>query len=196
MHVVIAFTCLLFYCVTLLAYSMCWPVSGCNISCCRLFRRRVRCARTLSCTQLCRWSWWTHSPLMLPQLSYLVGLKPYYSNKLSFETFDVISVWLHSVINPSSTVFVSITDPGMALMHRDLTVWGRIATLNGCGSNNKFEVFVRRVAHHCQFRRRNDIDSCWTFLITTSNLSSADVSSMTIPWYTSCDVFPPHQQHT
>ena len=37
--------------------------------------------------------------------------------------------------------------------------------LNGCGSNNKFRVFVRRVAHHCQFRHRNDIDSCWSILI-------------------------------
>ena len=31
----------------------------------------------------------------LPLLSFLDGLKPYiYFNKLSFETFDVISVWL------------------------------------------------------------------------------------------------------
>ena len=59
---------------------------------------------------------------MLPQLYYLVGRKPYYCNKFSFETFDVISVCLHSVINPSGTVRVSITDPGMTLMHRDLTV--------------------------------------------------------------------------
>ena len=58
----------------------------------------------------------------LPLLSYLDGLKPYYYNKFSFKTFDVISVWLHSVINPSSTMCVSITDPGMTLMHRDLTV--------------------------------------------------------------------------
>ena len=128
MHVVIALFCSLLYCVTLPAYSMCGPVSGCTISCCRLFRRRVRCARSLSCTQLCRWSWWTHLPSMLLQLSNLVGRKPYYCNKFSFETFDVISVWLHSVINPSSTVCVSITDPEMTLMHRDLTVWGRIAT--------------------------------------------------------------------
>ena len=34
----------------------------------------------------------------------------------------------NSVIDPSSTVCVSITDLGMTLMHRDLTVWGRIST--------------------------------------------------------------------
>ena len=35
----------------------------------------------------------------------------------------------YSVINPSSTVCVSITDPGMTLKHRDLTVRGRVATV-------------------------------------------------------------------
>ena len=110
------------------AYFMCWPISGCNVLGCRLLRQRIRCDRSLFCTQLCRWSWWTHLPSMLPQLFYLGGLKPYYCNKFSFETFDVISVWLHSVINPSSTVCVSITDPGMTLKHRDLTVWGWVAT--------------------------------------------------------------------
>ena len=94
----------------------------------QIFRTKGKCSRSLSCTQLCHWSWWTHLASMLPQLSYLVGLKPYYCNKFSFETFDVISVWLHSAINPSSTVCVSITDPGMTLKHRDLTVWGRFAT--------------------------------------------------------------------
>ena len=129
MHVVIAITCSLLYCVILPAYSMRRPVSGCNISCCRLFRRIVRCARSLSCTQLCRWSWWTHF-IFQAFRCYLIwmALSHIYCNKFSFETFDVISVWLHSVINPSSTVFVSITNPGMILMHRDLTVWGRIAT--------------------------------------------------------------------
>ena len=34
----------------------------------------------------------------------------------------------YSVINPSSTVCVSITDPGVTLKHRDLTVCGRVAT--------------------------------------------------------------------
>ena len=37
----------------------------------------------------------------------------------------------YSIINPSSTVCVSITDPGMTLMLRDLTVWGRIAIVLG-----------------------------------------------------------------
>ena len=78
----------------------CADLHGCNISCCRVFRRRVRCVRSLSCTQLCRWSWWTHLSSKLPLLSYLDGLKPYYCNKFSFKTFDLISVWLNSVINP------------------------------------------------------------------------------------------------
>ena len=107
MHIVIAATCSLLYSVILPAYSMCSPVSGCNVLCCRLFRQRVRCARSLLRTQLCRWSWWTHLSSKLLLLSYLDGLKPYYCIKFSFETFDVISVWLHSVINPSSTVCVS-----------------------------------------------------------------------------------------
>ena len=73
---------------------MCWPVSGCNVLCCRLFRWRVRCARSLSCTQLCCWSWWTHWPLKLPLLSFLDGLKLYLFVLSSLELFDVISVWL------------------------------------------------------------------------------------------------------
>ena len=94
MHVVIALFC---SCSTVLfcQHIPCAdPFSGCNVLCCRLFRRRVRCARSLSCTQLCRWSWWTHLPLKLLLLSFLDGLQPYYCNKFSFETFDVISVWL------------------------------------------------------------------------------------------------------
>ena len=59
MHVVIAFILFINLCVTLPAYFMCWPISGCNISCCRLFRRWVRCLRSWSFTQWCRWSWWT-----------------------------------------------------------------------------------------------------------------------------------------
>ena len=93
--------------------------TGCNVLCCRVFRRRVRCARSLSCTQLCRWSWWTHLPSKLPLLSYLDGLQPYYCNEC------VITLCYKS----SSIVCVSITDPGMTLTHRDLTVWGRIATI-------------------------------------------------------------------
>ena len=52
----------------------------------------------------------------------LDGLKPYYCNKFSLETFDVIVCDFYSVIKPSSTMRVSITDPGMTLRHRDLTV--------------------------------------------------------------------------
>ena len=52
----------------------------------------------------------------------LDGLKPYYCNKFSLETFDVISVRLLLCYKSSSTVCVSITNPGMTLKHRDLTV--------------------------------------------------------------------------
>ena len=52
----------------------------------------------------------------------LDGLKTYYCNRFSLETFDVIVCDCYSVINPSSTVCVSITDPGMTLKHGDLTV--------------------------------------------------------------------------
>ena len=76
------------------------PFLGCNVSCCRVFRWRVRCTRSSSCTPFCPGAGWTHLPLKLPLLSYLDGLQPYYCNKFSFETFDVISVWLNSVINP------------------------------------------------------------------------------------------------
>ena len=64
----------------------------------------------------------------LPLLSILDGLNPYYCNKFSFEIFDVISVWLKLCYKSSSIVCVSITDPGMTLMHRDQTVWGLVAT--------------------------------------------------------------------
>ena len=129
MQVVIAFIMFITLCVTLPAYSMCWPVSGCNISCCRLFRWWVRCHR----------SFVVHSAMPLelmdslylpriPMLSYLDGLKPYYCNKFSFETFNVISVWLQLCYKSLSTVRVSITNPGMTLMHRDWTVWGMVDT--------------------------------------------------------------------
>ena len=41
----------------------------------------------------------------------------------------------------------------------------RLLYLDGCGSNDNFGVFDRRVSHHCQFRCRNDTDSYWTLLI-------------------------------
>ena len=95
MHVVIAFILFITLSVSLPAYSMCWPILGCNISCCRLFRRQVRCHRSLSFTHLCRWSLMDSLYLpSLPLLSFLDGLKPYYCIKISFETFDVLSVWL------------------------------------------------------------------------------------------------------
>ena len=95
MHVVIEFIYPLLYRVILPAYSMCWPVPGCNVSCCRLFRRGVRFARLFSCTQLCRWSWWTHF-LFQAFRCYLIqmALSHIYCNKFSLETIDVISVWL------------------------------------------------------------------------------------------------------
>ena len=54
----------------------------------------------------------------LPLLSYLDGLKPYLSYLFSLEIFDVISVWLLLCYKSSiCTVRVSITDPGMTLVH-------------------------------------------------------------------------------
>ena len=90
---------------------------GCNISC-RIFRRRVRCDRSLSCTQFCRGVGWTHLSLKLTHLSYLDGLQPYYCNKYSFWDTRVTRVWLNSPINPR-VLCVSNTDPGMTLKHRD-----------------------------------------------------------------------------
>ena len=94
MHIVIALFCSCSIVLCCQHIPCADPFLGYNVLCCRLFRRRVRCARSLSCTQLCRWSWWTHLPSMLPLLSYLDGLKPYYCNKFSSETSNVISVWL------------------------------------------------------------------------------------------------------
>ena len=53
--------------------------------------------------------------------SYFIldGLWPYYCNKYSFEDLDVIKCVIELSYNSSSTVFVSITDPGMTLKHRD-----------------------------------------------------------------------------
>ena len=128
MHVVIAVICSLLYSVILPAYSMCWPVSGCNVLCCRLFRRRVRCARSLSCTQLCRWSWWTHLPSKLPMLSYLDGLQPYYCNNYPFVTLVVISVWLNSAINPPVLCVSAILIQGWHLSTETTVHWDRVAT--------------------------------------------------------------------
>ena len=53
----------------------------------------------------------------------LDGLKPYYCNKFSSETFNVISVWLLLCYKSFEVLYgVSITDPGMTPEHRDLTI--------------------------------------------------------------------------
>ena len=94
------------------------PFPGCNVSCCRLFRRRVRCLRSWSYSQWCRWSWWTHYSSKSSTVIVLDGLKPYLSYLFSFEILVVISVWLLLCYKSSiCTVRVSITDPGMTLVH-------------------------------------------------------------------------------
>ena len=58
-----------------------------------------------------------------------MALSHIYCNKFSLETFEVISVWLLLCYKSFEyCVCVSITDTGMTLKHRDLTVWGRVAT--------------------------------------------------------------------
>ena len=95
MHVVIALFCscsTVLYCQHIPCAD---PFSGCNVSCCRLFIRRVRSLRSWSFTQWCRWSWWTHF-IFQAFCCYRIRW-PYvidFCNKFSFETFDVISVWL------------------------------------------------------------------------------------------------------
>ena len=97
---------------------------GCNVSCCRIFRRRVRCARSLSCTQFCRGVGWTHLSLKLPQLSYLDGLQPYYCNKYYFWDTRCNKCVIELCNKSSSTVCVSNTDPGMTLKHIDYNPLG------------------------------------------------------------------------
>ena len=94
------------------------PFSGCNVSCCRLFRRRVRCLRScLILSDAAGGDGLTYLP-SLPLLSFLDGLKPYLSYLISLEIFDVISVSLLLCYKSSiCTVRVSITDPGMTLVH-------------------------------------------------------------------------------
>ena len=69
------------------------PFLGCNVSCCRLFRRRVRCllGRGSILSDAVGVDGLTYLP-SLPLLSYLDGLKPYLSYLFSLEIFDVISV--------------------------------------------------------------------------------------------------------
>ena len=51
----------LLYCVILPAYSMCWPIFGLQRIMLQTFQTMSKDAiRSLSCTQLCWWSWWTH----------------------------------------------------------------------------------------------------------------------------------------
>ena len=97
----------------------CADLHDCNVSCCRVFRRRVRCDRSLSCTQFCRGVGWTHLSLMLPQLSYLDGVQPYYCNKYSFSDTRCDKCVIELCYKSSSIVCVSNTDPGMTLKHRD-----------------------------------------------------------------------------
>ena len=61
----------------------------------------------------------------------------------------------YSVINPSSTVCVSITDPGMTLMHIDLTVRGLVATLVLARMRFGFDV-VDALGSRCRVE-----DFCW-----------------------------------
>ena len=166
MHVVIAF--IMF--ITLLCYiaSIFHVLTrfGLQRSCCRLFRRRVSCVgRCLSLSDAVGVDGLTLSSKPSAVI-VLDGLMTYYCNKISFETFDVISVWLHSVINPSSTMCVSITDPGMTLMHRGLTVWGRIATgftsdfsqdsIYYCGWTNYCWAIDRKVHSYHDIKLGND----------------------------------------
>ena len=97
----------------------CDDLHGCNVSCCRVFRRRVRCDRSLSCTQFCRGLGWTHLSWKLPQLSYLDGLQPYYCNKYSFSDTRCNKCVIELCYKSQSTVCVSNTNPGMTLKHRD-----------------------------------------------------------------------------
>ena len=129
MHIVIAFTCSLLYSVTLPAYSMCWPVLGLQRIMLQTFQMRSKVRRSLPCSSAMSLELMDSLYLpSLPLLSFLDGLKPYYCNKFSFETFDVINVWLLLCYKSSSTVHVSITNPGMTLLHRGLTVWCLVAT--------------------------------------------------------------------
>ena len=93
MHVVIALFC---SCSTVLLcqHIPCDdPFSGCNVLCCRLFRRGVRFVRSLPCssTMLLESMDSLYLP-SLPLLSYYMALSHIYCNKFSFETFDEISV--------------------------------------------------------------------------------------------------------
>ena len=106
----------------------CADQHGCNVSCCRFFRQRVRSDRSLSCTQFCRGVGWTLLPSKLPLLSYLDGLQPYYCNKLSSETFDVISVWLNSFIKPRVLCVSAIPIQGWHLSTETMVHWDRVAT--------------------------------------------------------------------
>ena len=126
MHVVWSYSSITLYVLYCQHIPCADPFSGCNVLCCRLFRRGVRFVRLLPCSSAMPLELMDSLYLpSLPLLSFLDGLKPYYCNNFSFEKFDVISVWLLLCYKSSSTVRVSITDPGMTLMHRDLTVWGR-----------------------------------------------------------------------
>ena len=95
MHVVIALFCscsTVLYCQHVPCAD---PFSGCNVLCCRLFRRGVRFVRSLSCNSAMPLELMDSLYLpSLPLLSYYMALSHIYCNKFSFETFDVISVWL------------------------------------------------------------------------------------------------------
>ena len=102
----------------------CAELHGCNVSCCRIFRRRVRCDRSLSCTQYCRGVGWTHLSSKLLQLSYLDDLQPYYCNKYSFRDTRCNKCVSELCYKSLSNVCVSNTDPGMTLKHRDYGPFG------------------------------------------------------------------------
>ena len=84
----------------------------------QIFPRRVRITiQGYGLHSTCRWRWWDSTPVWLFPLSIM-----------RYISFYVIYTCDCTLIYTLMYCVCQHTDPGMAQKHRDLTVWGRVAT--------------------------------------------------------------------
>ena len=103
--------------VILPVHSMYWPTRLQRIML-QIFPRRVRITiQGYGLHSTCRWRWWDSTPVWLFPLSIM-----------RYISFYVIYTCDCTLIYTLMYCVCQHTDPGMAQIHRGLTVWGRVAT--------------------------------------------------------------------
>ena len=87
-----------------------------------------------------------------------MALSHIYCNKFSFETLDVISVWLLLSYKSSEYCVVSaLLIQGMTPEHRDQTVWGLVATTIQLDSDLTYEEKPVKILEYASRVTRNKV---------------------------------------